>query len=316
MTSVKLTPRRPSSLDETVSALVGAAIDRHTFLWWALLSSISLLNIAVWTYSCITLTDDDDGRHPYRRHHLVLSGIYTAVCAYRSFLPRIDLERYCLWDTAMSSIFLGRTAATIAELSFACQVSLFLRHLGAAHGHTSALWLAAGLVPAIATAQAFCWCGVVTLNHVYHAVEEGIWAVCAALVGAFMCRLAWGHAGGNPSLVALGAVGAVASFSFFAYMVTFDVPMYLRRWREGRQKKTAGDEKKDTATARGSEKDKERPKSIAYMPNFLEGARDAMQRRVVTKRWDVWREESVWLMGYFSSAVWLSLLLIHVPPPS
>jgi len=39
------------------------------------------------------------------------------VCAYRSILPRIDLERYCLFDTPWSNVVLGRSAATIAEVS-------------------------------------------------------------------------------------------------------------------------------------------------------------------------------------------------------
>ena len=43
------------------------------------------------------------------------------------------------------------------------------------------------------------------------------------------------------------------------------------------------------------------------------GGRDALRRRVVTKSWDVWKEKTVWLTGYFSSAVWLSLLFIHLP---
>lgn len=316
--------------DESVAACIGAAIDHHTFLWWALLSSISLVNIAAWIYSYLTLEFDygqlSSSRHhdhPYQRHHLVLSGIYVFVCAYRSFLPRIDLERYCLWDTVMSSIFLGRSAATIAELAFSAQISLFLYHLGLVHDHVMARYLAVCLVPVIAVAQAFCWFGVVTLNHVYHAVEESLWAISAVLVGCVMCSFAVYHPE-NSSLFLLGVVGAVGCFAFFVYMVTCDVPMYLRRWREGKRQINENNHKKKINRNNNKKKNddidenKNRTKdimTITYMPSFSEGGKDAMQRRVVTKSWDVWREESVWLTGYFSSAVWLSLLLVHMPTP-
>lgn len=81
-------------------------------------------------------------------------------------------------------------------------------------------------------------------------------------------------------------------------MVTVDVPMYIRRWKEGW--------KVAEKTGKGM--------PVARMSSF-EGGKDALRRRVVTKSWDVWREETVWLTGYFSSAVWLSLLLVHLPAP-
>ena len=45
----------------------------------------------------------------------------------------------------------------------------------------------------------------------------------------------------------------------------------------------------------------------------IEGTKDAWSRRVVTKSWEFWHEEALWLTGYFSSAVWLSLLFVHMP---
>jgi hypothetical protein len=224
----------------------------------------------------------------------MLSGVYVFVCAYRSFLPRIDLERYCLWDTFASSIFLGRSAATIAEVAFAGQIALFLYDLGQVHDHPFARCLAIVLVPMIITAQCFCWCGVVTLNHVYHAIEESIWAISSLLVGAEMASLAMYHSD-SPPVYALGIIGSILCFSFLGFMVIVDVPMYIKRWREGRIKM-------------------DRERKLIYMNSF-EGAEDALRTRVVTKSWDVWKEETVWLTGYFSSAVWLSLLLVHMPAP-
>ena len=262
--------------------------DHHkTLRWWYLLSSISACNIScwLWTYSTVTDTQAD----PYQRYHLLLSGVYVFVCAYHSVLPRIDLERYCLFDTKFSSIFLGRTAATIAEICFSAQIALFLYRLGELHDHPIAQYLALVLVPAITIAQMFCWCGVLTLNHWYHAVEESIWAVASALIGSSLFSFALYHSE-NTKLFNLGCIGSIASIIFFAFMVTVDVPMYLVRWRHGK---------------------KIGRKDMLYRL----GRRDAWERRVVTRSWKVWKQESVWLTGYFSSAVWLSLMLVHMPAP-
>ena len=54
--------------------------------------------------------------------------MYVGVCGF-SLFPRVDLERRCLWDTWLSAIQRGRTAATIAEVCFALQRALFVRRL-------------------------------------------------------------------------------------------------------------------------------------------------------------------------------------------
>jgi hypothetical protein len=296
---------------------VQSALDIHlTLRWWLTLSTIAVINIGIWTYSYYLILSNDrkgqgdtdgtssssssskDNDHPYQRYHLFLSGIYVFVCAYRSFLPRIDLERYCLFDTRLSSIFLGRLAATIAEISFAAQIALFLYHIGEVHDHILTQRLALCLVPAIFTAQCFCWCGVVTLNHLYHAIEESIWAVSALFIGGAMGSLAYYQ----PECCGrVGMVGMVMCMVFFIFMVTVDVPMYVKRWRAGQQY---------MMKMRMSKDDGGKKKQILYMNSF-EGSIDAMERRVVTKSWHVWKEETLWLTLYFSTAVWLSLLLIH-----
>lgn len=304
--------------DSIVQHSVQSALDIHlTLRWWITLSTIAIVNIGLWSYSYYLIlnndqkgegdadggtssssNENDNNTHPYQRHHLYLSGIYVFVCAYRSFLPRIDLERYCLFDTRLSSIFLGRLAATIAEISFAAQIALFLYHIGEVHDHIWTQRLALCLVPTIFTAQCFCWCGVVTLNHLYHAIEESIWAVSALFISGVMGSLAYYQ----PECCGrAGIVGMVMCMVFFIFMVTVDVPMYVKRWRAGQEY---------MMKMRMSKDDGGKKKPIMYMNSF-EGSIDAMERRVVTKSWHVWKEETLWLTLYFSTAVWLSLLLIH-----
>ncbi|HYP70113.1 MAG TPA: hypothetical protein VEP93_04470, partial [Variovorax sp.] len=119
---------------------------------------------------------------------LALSGVYVLVCAYRSMFPRVDLERLVVVDTRLSSIFLGRAAATVAEICFALQLGLLVHQLGV---HAGMPWVqsAAWAVPVfMVVAQGFCWHSVLTLNHITQAVESSLWAAgfswMAALLGA------------------------------------------------------------------------------------------------------------------------------------
>lgn len=86
--------------------------------------------------------------------------------------------------------------------------------------------LALAFVPLITIAQIFCWCGVITLNHIYHAIEESIWAICSIFLGISLFSFAMHHSE-NKHLVLFGTVGFNASNLFFIFMVTVDVPMYV-----------------------------------------------------------------------------------------
>ena len=52
---------------------------------------------------------------------LLLCAGYVFGCAFRSVLPRADVQRICLFDTWLSSVVIGRSVATVAELCFAAQ---------------------------------------------------------------------------------------------------------------------------------------------------------------------------------------------------
>src|SRR5262245_17309825 len=102
--------------------------DRLTFRWWQLLCTVSVGNILLWSLAAQALLWESDG---YRFKQLALSGLFVAACAFRSLLPRVDLERMCLWDVPLSSVIVGRTVATVAELCFAWQCALLLFKLSA-----------------------------------------------------------------------------------------------------------------------------------------------------------------------------------------
>ncbi len=262
--------------------------EHYTLLWWSCLTRIATLNIFlwVWTYASCSSAQLQDDFH--KQAHLYLSGIYVSVCAYRSVYPRIDLERYCLFDHGtISSIFLGRAAATIAEIAYSCQFALLLHKLGTIHGHTNMKMLSYIIMPCITVAQVCCWCGVVTINHIWHAIEESIWALISAIIGGcFASILIYGT--DKIEIYYLSWFGCVASVAYFYFMVTVDVPMYYKRYKASKSKE-------------------QRINSVT------KGLKDAWSRRVVTKNWNhVWKEEAAWLTGYFSLAVWMSIAMVHL----
>ena len=260
-------------------------MDQHkTELWWKFLMAVASFNLMAWgvIYWLFNGVEDPQG---YNQKHLLLSGLYTLGCAFRSFWPRIDLERYCLVDSMVSSMVFGRTAATVAEISFGLQMMYFLQEMGT---HAQLPWVnaqAPWVVVSLTLAQCFCWSSVVSLSHWGHWIEESIWGLTFLYIGGVigMCL---------PTLegewVWIGYIGGVTCAVYVAFMGWIDVPMYYRRWQIGR----------------------------AENKMFLgakEGFKDALFRREVTRDWAIWKKEMIWLTGYFAGAVWVSILLVFLP---
>lgn len=252
--------------------------DAPTRRWWTLLRAGAALNLALLAATA-ALSGPRDATH---QAQLALATVYTLVCAFRSWRPRVDLERWVLVDHPLSGIVLGRAAATVAELAFTAQCALFVAELGRQGGPAWLVPLALAMVPLIALAQGCCWLGVLTLDHGWHAAEEALWALFMGLLAAAFVA-AWPGAGRvGPVVLALAVVGA-AGGAFV--MVGLDIPMYLRRRRAERQ---AG----------------RRPLSVG------EGFVDALRRRVPVGDWATWRAEATWMTPYFTAAVWISLAMV------
>jgi hypothetical protein len=251
--------------------------------WCTLLKTLAVFNLILWAVTCVPLAAGS----PTLPWQVLLSGIYVAVCGFRSWLPRIDLERYCMVDSPLSSPFVGRTAATIAEVSFAAQVALCVHHIGKLSGLEGVVQFSYFIVPLLTLAQCFCWYSVATLNHLGHAIEQSLWTATMAGVGICL-GFASRNLSGNTQLFCW--FGAFLAFGFVAFMTLVDVPMYLRRWREGRRDRK-------------------------HYLTLAEGLKDAHYRRIETREWATWQPEVAWLTGYFSIAVWLSVGLVHFTAP-
>ena len=252
--------------------------------WWALLTLVSGANIAVWFVLYRQLQEQPAGSPGNASGiglMLLLCAAYVFGCAFRSLLPRADVQRICLFDHWLSSVVVGRSVATVAEICFAAQWAIILHRLGTVTGADTTLNAAWVIVPLILIAECFSWYAVLTTHYLGNAIENSIWAVAFFIVGVGLCRLL-PEFDGEARVVLVVAITGIAGY--LAFLMTIDVPMYLSRWRAG--------------LADGSK-----------LLRPLEGLRDVSTRWIVTHDLAEWKDEIVWMSLYFSAAVWASLAL-------
>jgi hypothetical protein len=252
--------------------------------WWGVLTLVSGVNIAVWFALYRRLHEQPTGGLGSASGievMLLLCAAYVFGCAFRSFLPRADVQRICLFDTWLSSVVVGRSVATVAEICFAAQWAMILHQLGTMTGADTTLNAAWVIVPLILIAECFSWYAVLTTHYLGNAIENSIWAVAFFIVGIGLCRLLPEFDGPVRVVLAITIVGIAG---YLAFLMTIDVPMYLSRWR--------------AEIADGSR-----------LLKPLEGLRDVSTRWIVTHDLAEWKDEIAWMSLYFSMAVWASLAL-------
>lgn len=93
-------------------------------LWWTMLTLVSVANIALWFFLFRELHRPAGGTGIELM--LLLCAAYVFGCAFRSVLPRADVQRICLFDHWLSSVFVGRSVATVAEVCFVAQWAIIL----------------------------------------------------------------------------------------------------------------------------------------------------------------------------------------------
>ncbi len=252
--------------------------------WWSLLTLVSGANIGIWFLMYRQLHEQPAagfGNSYGIELMLVLCAGYVFGCAFRSFLPRADVQRICLFDTWLSSVVVGRSVATVAEICFAAQWAIILHQLGSLTGADTTLNVAWVIVPLILIAECFSWYAVLTRHYLGNAIENSIWAVAFFLIGIGLCRLLPEFDGPVRAILIVAIIGIAA---YLAFLMTIDVPMYLTRWR--------------AELAQGGK-----------LLRPIEGLRDVCTRWVVTHDLAEWKDEIAWMSLYFSAAVWASLAL-------
>ena len=257
--------------------------------WWSILCAMAALNILAWLRTAATLArrrvDIPVEVYTARRRQLQLSTVYVFGCAFRSAFPVYDIPRIGVVDSWLSSVILGRSIATLAELCFVGQWALMLGETAKATGSRVAQIVSRALVPLIAIAECCSWYAVLTTSNLGHVAENSLWGLSAALV--VIGLLATRSRAPSIQRPVLNA-WYVAGIAYVAFIFLFDVPMYWSRWLA------------DEASGR-------------HYLSVAQGVLDVSTRRVVSHRWEDWKSEIAWMSLYFSAGVWISISLVQAP---
>jgi hypothetical protein len=255
-------------------------------LWHALLCATAAVNLAAWLVAAIAVTHapapnpapTGAGSHL----QLLLCAGYVLGCAYRSVFPVFDIPRVVLVDSRWSSVIVGRSVATAAELCFAVQWALMLHRMALLSHSLPGRTISLVIVPLVVLAEACSWYAVLTTAQRAHAVENSIWGLTAALVVASLLVIGPLRVA---SLYLSMIVWCVGGATYVAYVFLFDVPAYWSRWRA------------DKANGR------------RYL-SIGQGLIDVCRRRVLSFSWEEWKNEVPWMSLYFTFGVWSSISLV------
>lgn len=252
-------------------------------VWWGFLLAVSSANVALWLVL---------HRHVRTRRYtafqvelmVLLCAAYVFGCAFRSILPRADVQRICLFDTWLSSVLVGRSVATVAEVCFVIQWAIILRLLANLANSDTARNIANAIVPLIVIAEISSWYAVITTSYLGNTIENSIWAVTFLLIAAALLRLSFAFRGLLQAAMAVAMVGVIG---YLVFLVAIDVPMYFERWQ--------------TDVANGK-----------VLLGVFAGLHDVGTRWFVTHDFAQWKDEIPWMSLYFSAAVWSSLALCAI----
>jgi hypothetical protein len=259
-------------------------VSSRAVAWWhTSLLAISALNVALWSLSAVAVSREHVSMHVEADAagylQLLLSAAYVAGCAFRSVLPVIDIPRLVLIDSRLSSVLVGRSVATVAELCFAAQWALLLHRTALLDRSPFAHAASLAIVPLVVLAEAFSWYAVLTTEQRAHAAENSLWGLSAALAVASMLMI------GPNRLAELYAPMIIGGIAYVAFIFLYDVPMYWSRWLA------------DQANGR------------AYF-SVADGMVDVGRRWAVSYRWEDWKNEIPWMSLYFTFGVWSSIWLV------
>jgi hypothetical protein len=257
-------------------------------VWWhALLCAVAAVNVVVWSLSAIAVGHAQSvnlaASNAASRLQLILSAAYVFGCAFRSILPVYDIPRVVLVDSRLSSVIVGRSVATVAELCFAAQWALMLHRMALLTDNPLVLAASLAIVPLIVLAEVCSWCAVLTTAQRPHALENSIWGITAALLVASLLVVAPHRIAGLYVPMIAWCIGGA---TYIAYIFLVDVPGYWSRWIT------------DQTNGR------------RYL-GIAQGVIDAWRRRIVSYRWELWKNEILWMSLYFTLGVWSSVSLVY-----
>lgn len=265
-------------------------LENPVAIWWLTISFFSTVNICAWFFIKNRYFEGISFSSIFQywkkpESIIWLCFLYVFVCAFRSYMPRADVQRIVLFDTWFSSVFLGRSLATVAELAFVAQWSIVLGLASKVRDVKIAQIISKFIVPIIFVAEICSWYAVITTNYIGNTIEESLWGVTYVLIGVSLISLLKHFKGQMKNFCLLAILGCAL---YVTFMFTVDVPMYYERMQF------------DIA------------QSKPYL-SFGEGIIDLNTRWNLTHDIEEWRTEIPWMTLYFTLATLSSLLLCLLP---
>lgn len=265
-------------------------IPTPVLVWWMGMSAVAAINLVLLFISrkmlLRKLPNMSEMVQKVRHWQFLLASIYTIGCGFRSILPRGDVRRIVLVDHWISAVAIGRSVATLAELAFVAQWAFLLHEIGKGTKDDSVLSISKMIVPMIFIAECFSWYACTTTNFFGTTIEESLWAVAAFLTMLGFIRARKHYQNGVQKIFL--TAGIVAAFAYVIYMVTVDVPAYVRKFMAD-----SANEKVYATLSEGFHQ-------VATVWRHTYDVAD-------------WQYEFVWMSLYFSLAVWISIYIVNGP---
>src|SRR5271169_3566160 len=132
-------------------------------VWWCFLIVVSAANVTLLLFLFAYFRRASMARRAAAiaaEPLMLLCAAYVFGCTFRSVLPRADVQRICLFDTWLSSVFVGRSVATVAQICFALQWAIVLRELGRITHSDTVTNIAKLIMPLIVLAECCSWYAV------------------------------------------------------------------------------------------------------------------------------------------------------------
>lgn len=199
-------------------------------IWWMFLISVAAVNVLLWTmpFWLIRKRARLSASTIRIEPMMALAALYVFACAFRSVLPRADVQRICLFDTWLSSVFVGRSVATVAEICFVLQWAILLHYLSRMAKSATARNISNVIVPLILIAECYSWYAVITTNYIGNIIENSLWAVTFLLIAVALSSLLTKFTGVVRRAISAKILG-IAAYASFMFIV--DLPMYFERWQ-------------------------------------------------------------------------------------
>ena len=196
---------------------------------------------------------------------------YVLVNTLRSIHPKRDVENICLNKSKFSSVLIGRSIATVAEISFIVLLTIYYNKI--ANNKYSAYTKL--IIAIIIISEIFSWLGCTTKNQIYNTLEESGWALSFIIFSVIVYQINSEKPSDNLRFQLFCYV------LFVVYLLAVDIPMYYKRWENSKKK---------------------------YL-SISQGIDDIKNPKLITNDYNIWKQEMIWQTGYFFFASWYSIYI-------